>query len=514
MRRTKSLCFAFMLLIVVGFVSTAAGDVKLPGVFGDHMVLQRDEAVPIWGWAEPGEKVIVTLAVQSKATTADEGGRWSVKLDALKAGGPYVLKVQGKNTIEKTDVLVGEVWLCSGQSNMAMTVDRAANKDEEIHAANYPHIRMLQVARDPADTPQNDCKGQWQVCSPDTVGLYSATAYFFGRELHKELNVPIGLINASWGGSKIQAWTSRSLQASIPELKPIVDTFEKAVTAYRPDVVQKRYEKRLADWRKAAAKAKADKQPFKTPRPPVPVEPRRSHHNPGTLYNGMIAPLVPYAIRGAIWYQGESNAEQASLYGLQLKTLIGNWRKDWNQGEFPFLFVQLPNFKTPQQHPSEKSDWAAVREQFVKSLHVSNTGMAITIDLGEVKNIHPRNKQDVGKRLALWALAKTYGKPVVPSGPIYKAMRPNGDKIVIEFSYADSGLAAKGDKLKGFAIAGDDKRFVWADATIEGSTVVVSSPDIKAPVAVRYGWADNPDCNLYNRSGLPASPFRTDDWEE
>lgn len=513
MGRTK--WFLSAMLVLVGLVSMAAADVKLPCVFGDHMVLQREMALPVWGWADAGEKVTVTLAEQSKTATADAEGRWSIKLDAVKAGGPYTLKVQGKNTLEKTDVLVGEVWLCSGQSNMAMTVNSSANKDAEVAAANYPQIRMMTVARETADQPQTDCKGDWQIASPQTVGNFSAAGYFFGRELHKELGVPVGLINSSWGGTPVQAWTCRKLQASTPELQPLVENFEKAAAGYDAEQAKVRFEKQLENWKQAAAKAKQEGKQAPR-RPQAPLNPRQSPNSPGTLYNGMITPLVPYALRGAIWYQGESNAGNAKLYGLQLSTMIGNWRKDWNQGDFPFLFVQLPNYQAAQQTPSEAvAGWPLIREQFVQTLQLPNTGMAITIDVGEAGDIHPKNKQDVGKRLAQWALAKTYGKPVVASGPIYKSMQKEGGTILLSFDYADGGLVAKdGGKVKGFAIAGEDKNFVWADAKIEGDKIVVSSPEVKSPVVVRYAWANNPEVNLYNKAGLPVSPFRTDKWEE
>jgi len=504
------------ILVLLWLVAVAAAEVKLPGVFGDHMVLQRDMPVPVWGWADPAETVTVTLGDQSKTATADGDGKWCVRLDALKAGGPLQLKVQGKsNTVQFADVLVGEVWLCSGQSNMGMTVGGVMNKDAEIAAADYPNLRMMTVDRRPAETPQDNCGGQWQPTSPQTVAGFSAAAYFFGRELHKQLDVPVGLINSSWGGTPIQAWTSLAAQDAVPELKPMVENFRRQAESYDPEKAKAQYEDRLARWQKAAAEAKAEGKPFTVRRPQPPQEPRLSPNSPASLYNGMIAPLAPYAMRGAIWYQGESNAG-SPVYGIQLKTMIANWRGDWKEGDFPFLFVQLPNFREPQVKPAEPaSGWPLIREQFLQALStVPNTGMAVTIDIGEADNIHPRDKQDVGKRLAQWALAKTYGKDVVPSGPLYKSMRVEGDKIVVDFDYADGGLAARGGgKLKGFAIAGEDKTFVWAEAQIVGDTVVVSSPEVKSPAAVRYAWANNPECNLVNKAGLPASPFRTDEWK-
>jgi len=494
--------------------SVATADVTLPAMFSDHMVLQCDRALPVWGWADPGEKVTVTLAEQSQTATANDDGKWSVTLAALEAGGPHKLTVEGNNTVEIADVLAGEVWVCSGQSNMAMSVGGSANFPEEQAAAEHPGIRMFTVARSPAETPQERCGGNWQVCSPATVGGFSATAYFFGRDLHKQLGVPVGLINTSWGGTPVQAWTSLEAQQALPELESMLASWKQQVDEYDPAVAKDRYEKQLAGWSKKAEEAKAA---GKTPprRPRGPVDPRLSPHRPANLYNGMIAPLVPYALRGGIWYQGESNAGgAANLYGLQLTTMIKDWREVWGQGDFPFEWVQLPNFRAPQQQPVETSGWVIVQEEMLKSLALTNTGMAVTVDVGEAGNIHPKNKQAVGKRLALWALGTTYGKDLVHCGPLYKCSRKQDGKIVVEFDHVGGGLAAEGNRLKGFAVAGADKKFVFAEATIKGDTVVVSSPEVEDPVAVRYAWAANPDCNLFNRAGLPASPFRTDAWDE
>ena len=489
----------------------AYADVKLPAAFGDHMVLQRDVPVPVWGWADAGERVTVTLGGQSRSVTADASGKWSVRLDPLPAGGPHVLKVQGRNALERTDVLVGEVWLCSGQSNMGMTVSGCLNFEAEAKASDLPRLRMFTVARKTAGEPQADAAGDWKLSGPQTVGGFSAAAYFFGRRLHQELEVPVGLINSSWGGTPIQAWTAWKTHEETPELATLLASFNKAVEAWDPEKAKQRYEKQLADWKAKETQAKAEGKPFAVRRPQAPLDPRVSQHSPARLYNAMIAPLVPYAIRGAIWYQGESNAGNAPLYGVQLRAMIAEWRKIWGQGDFPFISVQLPNFMAPQQKPVEDG-WPAIREQFLKSLSIPNVGIAVTIDVGEEKDIHPKNKQEVGRRLAQWALAKTYGKPVVPGGPLYKGMRKEGDSIVVQFDCVGGGLvAAGGEPLKGFAIAGADKVFVWAEAKISGDTVAVSAAGVKDPVAVRYAWANNPPCNLGNKEGFPASPFRTDD---
>lgn len=514
MRRKLSGKIVLGLLLVACLASMAAADVSLPTMFSDHMVVQRGMAVPVWGWAEPGEEVSVAFDGQTATAAACQKGKWAVKLDAVQAGGPHKLTVQGNNKIEISDVLVGEVWLCSGQSNMAMTVSRAANFDQEQAAAEYPKIRMFTVDRVPGQEPQDKCGGNWQVCGPETVGNFSATAYFFGRTLHKELGVPVGLINSSWGGTPVQAWTCLQAQKEKPELKPMLDDWQRRIDSYDPQAAKTRYEEQLAKWTELAKEAReAGKQPPRRPR--ALTDPQISQSRPANLYNGMITPLAPYALQGAIWYQGEANAgDAAELYGLQLTTMIKNWRTLWGQGDFPFEWVQLPNFRTPQELPVETSGWVIVQEQMLKSLALGNTGMAVTIDVGEANDIHPKNKQDVGKRLAIWALSATYGKDVVPSGPLYKCHKKQDGKIIVEFDHTGGKLVAKGDQLKGFAIAGADKQFVFADARIDDDVVVVSSPEVEDPVAVRYGWASNPDCNLYNQAGLPASPFRTDEGAE
>jgi len=505
---------AFIVSLLFGLPITAAADVTLPTMFSDHMVLQRGAELPVWGWADAGEKVTMRLGEAQQIVTADDSGNWSVQLPARKECGPLTLTVEAKNRIEIQDVLVGEVWVCSGQSNMAMSVSRSANFPEEQAAADHPQIRMFTVNRAAAEEPQDRCSGKWQVCSPQTVGSFSATAYFFGRELNQELGVPVGLINTSWGGTPVQAWTSYQVQSEKQELQSLLDDWKQRIADYEPEAAKARYEKQLETWQQKAKQAKeAGRRPPR--RPQAPIDPRLNPHHPGALFNGMVAPLVPYTMRGAIWYQGESNASRyaAELYGLQLQLMIQDWRNRWN-GEFPFLWVQLPNFRAPQQAPVETNGWVIVQEEMLKSLAMENTGMAITIDVGEANDIHPKNKQDVGKRLALWALGTTYDKPIVYSGPIYEGMSKKDGQIIVRFKHTGEGLAARGEKLKGFAIAGEDKQFVFADAEIVGDTVVVSSSKVKDPVAVRYAWASNPDCNLYNSAGLSASPFRTDRWEE
>ena len=512
MSRRWCLAALFTIAASLILVSPSSADVKLPAIFTDNLVLQRDMPVPIWGWAASGEKVTVTLGQQTKTATPNSpSGKWMLKLDAMKAGGPHTLTVAGNNTITLKNVLIGEVWVCSGQSNMAMTVNRSNNAEEEIAAAKHPEIRLISVPARGSQTPQDDFQGRWVECSPATVGGFSAAGYFFGRELHQALGMPIGLVNSSYGGSSCEAWIKRSVLEADPQYKPMLERYEKIVSQYDPEKAKAVFEKQRAAWKLAVQKAKAAGK--KAPKPPrLQADPRTGNQAPANLYNAMLVPLIPYGIRGAIWYQGESNAGRAYQYRTLFPTMIENWRADWQQGDFPFYFVQLANFMAVKPEPSE-SAWAELREAQTMTLKVPNSGQAVIIDIGEANDIHPKNKQDVGKRLALWALAKDYGKDVVYSGPVYRSMEKKGKKIVLHFDHVGGGLVAKGgEALKGFAIAGDDKEFVWADAKIAGDTVVVESPTVKAPAAVRYAWADNPVCNLSNKAGLPACPFRTDDW--
>jgi sialate O-acetylesterase len=456
------MCGAVLLAATAGLA-----DVKLPAVISDHMVLQQGMKVPIWGWAETGERVRVTLANQDVEAVADIAGRWQVNLKPLEAGGPLRMTVTGDNILVVEDILVGEVWVASGQSNMQMNVGGCINAAKEIEAANYPKIRLFTVPNVTALAPQRDIRGSWSACTPRTVAGFSAVAYFFGRDIHKDLDVPVGLIHTSWGGTVCEAWMSQKALQADPDFKPILDRMEKMGGG----------------------------------------DPNR----PTALYNAMIHPLIPFAMRGIIWYQGESNARRAQQYRKLFPALIADWRKDWGEGDFPFLFVQLANFMAAKPEPTE-SAWAELRQAQSMTLSVPKTAQAVTIDIGDAKDIHPKNKQDVGRRLALAAEAVAYGKKVVHSGPVYDSMKIDGSKAVLKFTHCGGGLAAKGDKLTGFAIAGEDRKFVWADARIDGDSVIVSSEKVPAPVAVRYAWADNPQCNLYNKEGLPASPFRTDDW--
>jgi len=652
LRNVRAVSALILLLVSVG-----AADIRLPAVVGDNMVLQSGGKVAIWGWADPGEQVTIRMSWQSAQprVVAGQDGKWTLKVKAPKAGGPYEMALTGKNTITLKNILCGEVWVCSGQSNMEWPTAAAASGEQEVAAADFAKIRLFTVQKKIADTPQADCVGQWTECSPQTVGGFSAVGYFFGRYLHKELNVPVGLINTSWGGTVAEAWTSEGTLAKYPEFKARIDQIAEARA--NPDASMKKYQDALAQWHKQiesagsqgagyttsdlddsawqemelpvlweqaalgnfdglvwfrktidvpdswvgkeltlelgpiddmdttwvngikvgahmqsnqwqlvrqykvgadviragrnvivvrvldtgggggiygqpaqmrikpadagddAALSLAGKWRYKVAMdlasmPPQPQPPAWANNPnaPTVLYNGMIAPLVPFGIRGAIWYQGESNADRAYQYRKLFPDMIKDWRQSWGVKSFPFLFVQLANFMATKPEPGD-SAWAELREAQSMTLSLKDTGMATIIDIGAADDIHPKNKQDVGKRLALWALAKTYDKKnVVYSGPLYKSMKARDGKIVLRFDCIGDGLVAKGGPLKGFAIAGPDRKFVWADAKIEGKTVVVSSDKVPEPVAVRYAWADNPVCNLYNTADLPASPFRTDDW--
>jgi sialate O-acetylesterase len=490
------------------WVGPAQAAVTMPSIFGDHMVLQQDETVPVWGWAEQGEAVTVTLGKQTAEAVTGEDGTWRVDLRRMKAGGPYELTVAGKDTTRTiTDVLVGEVWVGSGQSNMGWPVNRSTNAEAEIAAANFPEIRLFSVELKVATEPQDNCVGSWVVCTPETVPGFSAVLYFFGRELHQQLALPMGLINTSWGGTPAEAWATRESMEADPSLKYLVEMWDQKVADY--PVAKEAYDKALAEWQVAADAAKTAGQEA----PAKPTEPQgpTSSWLAAGLYNQMIAPITPFAIQGAIWYQGESNAGRAYEYRTLFPTMINSWRGDWEQGDFPFYFVQLANFMERKAEPGD-SAWAELREAQTMTLTLPNTGMATIIDIGDAADIHPQNKQDVGKRLALNALAKDYGKGVAYSGPMYASHSVDGNTVKLRFDHTNGGLVAKGDKLVGFSVAGEDKKFVWADAIIKGKSILVSSPDVPNPVAVRYGWADNPDATLYNGAGLPAVPFRTDTW--
>jgi sialate O-acetylesterase len=487
--------------------AAASAEVKPSPLFSDHVVLQRGMAVPVWGTADPGETIKVTLNGHSRSTRAGADGKWLVRLRKLKAGGPYELQIQGKNSITIHDVLVGEVWLASGQSNMVFTVSKKAapfagmlDEDKEIAAANYPTIRMFTVKTLKSFAPQDNLGGEWEVCSPQTVPGFSAVGYLFARDLQQQLHVPVGILTVAYGASTAESWLPRQALEADPELKPMLDRFDALESFYKthPGAM--------------TADAPPGPQPINArPAKPGPLrDPVQDQHQPTVLFNGMLHPVIPYAIRGAIWYQGESivgGKAGVTLYPHVMATLVTQWRQMWDEGDFPFYAVQLPALKNVSNNPM-------VREAQAQILSLPNTGLAVTIDVGDPDNVHPKNKEPVGERLALIALANAYSRKLEYSGPRFSFMRIEGNSIRIHFTHVDGGLVAKDGPLKWFQIAGADQHFVDADAAIDGDTVVVKSASVAAPVAVRYAWANYPlGCNLYNAAGLPAAPFRTDEWD-
>jgi sialate O-acetylesterase len=477
----------WLVLMSMGMTLSVYSDVTLHGLFTDHMVLQREIPVAIYGKADPSEKVIVAFAGQEKTAITDKAGNWSVKLDALKAStNSATLSIAGKNKVTLKDVVVGDVWVCSGQSNMELLLG-SCGSSADAKKADYPLIRQFDVPSNYAGFQQTEVKGSWVSCTLQTAGNFTAVGYYFGRKIHRETGIPIGLIRSVASGRSIEPFCSADGLAAIPELsknKARLDV--SGGCAIGP-----------CDWH--------------------------------CMYNGMIHPLVTFGIKGVLFYQGETNGSEEDGYYHKMRALINGWRKAWSQGDFPFHFVQLPNYSNPDNKPEGGDGWAKTRMGQFKALSITNTGMAVTIELANVGNpgdVHPQNKRDVGERLALWALAKNYGKnDLVYSGPLYRAMNIEDNKIRIAFDNIGSGLTVatkKGynpmvkdpqGKLQRFAIAGDNKKWFWADAVIDGKTIVVSSPEVLRPVAVRYAYSVNPDgCNLYNNEGLPASPFRTDAW--
>ncbi len=618
----------------------AAAAVTLPSVISDNMVLQRDLPIKLWGKADKGEAISVLFNGQTVKTKAGKDGVWRVQIKAMPYGGPYDMTIKGKNTITLHNILIGDIWVCSGQSNMEWNVASSNNAKSEITNAHFPRIRLLTVNKSMSNAPLQEADAQsWVVCSSQTIEQFSAVGYFFGRELFRQTDIPIGLINTSWGGTNIETWTSIPMMETQPEYAQKLEVLqspsftEKMEKKSQPDfnkmletepgVSQKWFlpEANISQWKSTnlpgrwgseginglgvvwfrkeftltAKQAKgavtislgnvddwdetylngqkigatfsygiqrqyivcpdglregkntlvvkvvntggdagmydsADRMYCQTNGARVPLTGEWRYKvsslieasdnvgpndYPSLLYNAMLAPLTQFPIKGAIWYQGESNAGEAYKYRTLFPNMITDWRNAWGQGEFPFYFVQLANFTAPMAEPSE-SDWAELREAQHMTLKLPNTGEAVIIDIGEANDIHPRNKQDVGYRLALNTLAKTYGKQVEYSGPEYQSMKVDGNKVILTFSHTGNNLVAKGKYgyLNGFSIAGADRKFVWAKAYIEGNTVVVYSDKVNHPVAVRYAWANNPDdANLYNSDGLPASPFRTDDWK-
>ncbi len=502
-RRIQSWVLASAVLVGLA-PGTVHADVKLPNIFGDHLVLQQGQKNKVWGLADAGEAVTVTIDKQSHQATAGADGRWQVMLDPLVAGGPFELKVKGKNEVTFADILVGEVWICSGQSNMQWSVNSSTDPDLERAAAKYPKLRMINFpqvgTQDPVWThPER----KWMVCTPDTVGGFSAVGYFFGRQLQQTLDVPVGLINNAWGGSACEAWIRRDLLAKDEKYKPMLDRWAGMETQFaelsaKGSDLTEEQKKQLGGLRGQMG----------------------GNHRPANIYNGVLKSHLGYGIKGAIWYQGESNAGRAYQYRDLFPLMIQNWRDEWAQGDFPFYWVQLADFTGEKPDPGD-SDWAELREaQTMTMSRLPNTGEAVIIDIGEGKDIHPMNKVDVGRRLARWALAKDYGVPIPFHSPQYKSMERQGNKIILTFDHVITGNPSTTGwrpfdvpEPRGFAVAGEDKKFVWATAKIlPDNRIEVSSDKVADPASVRYGWANNPVVNMYAKTGLPLTPFRTDDW--
>ena len=500
----------FLIILLLSSVTIFA-EVRLPALFQDHMVLQQNVEIPVWGWANPGEQIHLEFAGQQQEIIADEAGEWSTSLAPMPYGGPYQMTLYAENEIVLNDILLGEVWLCSGQSNMAWTVAKSNDSENEIAMADYPSIRLFEVKRTPAyDEPKSDCVGEWTSCSPGTIGKFSAVAYFFGRKIHTDLNVPVGLIHSSWGGTRVEAWTSRTTLEQHEIGTSALQDYENKLSTFDPQKSTAEYEETLKKWETKKLRNPDAKKPKRKP------SPAKNKNAPSGLFNGMIHPLIPYAMKGAIWYQGEANSkteQDAFQYRDLLVSMIVNWRQSWGQGDFPFYFVQLPALK------SEKVSWPITRES-MSEVHrtTSNTGMVVTIDLEGSKNLHPRNKQDVGYRLALLALGDTYHKEIIYSGPEVRTVSLKGTAVMISFQFAEGGLSTIGDEVLGFELAGADGKYHAATANIvttgfikkRRNQVKVICSTIGKPVFIRYAWANDPDVSLKNDAGLPVAPFRYD----
>lgn len=495
-RQSMYLCVCAVLVSCAGSVRA---EVQPHNLFTEGAVLQQGMPVPVWGTGRDGEKVTVTFG-RSRAATVVRDGRWLVRLPAMKASATAgTLTIQGDNRVEIKNVLVGEVWICSGQSNMQWPISASAEPEKVIAESADPGMRLFTVPRRATDVPLANVDARWVECGPRTTPDFSAVAYHFGRMLRKALKVPVGLISTNFGGTPAEAWTRREVLAADPELAPILERHIRAVEAF--GAAYRQYLDAAAAWRPGAGE-----------RPRRPADPAESFQRPCGLYNAMIAPLIPYAIAGAIWYQGESNAGRAYEYRRLFPAMIRNWREDWGQGDFPFLYVQLAPFMRIQAEPME-SAWAELREAQTMTLRlVPRTGMAVITDLGDEADIHPKRKAPVGERLALAALRIAYGKPIVYSGPMVAGHSIRGRVVTLRFTHVGGGLRPVGEPLTGFTVAGADRKWHNAQARVVGNTVRVWSDAVQRPVAVRFGWANYPVVNLRNAEGLPASPFRTDDW--
>lgn len=507
----------------LGLPASLLAELSLPHFFSDHMVLQREQAAAVWGKASPQAEVTLEFKGKTASAKADKKGRWrtSIETGAADAKGATLSVKSGSDSVMINDVLVGEVWLASGQSNMYFTMDRVPAYEELISKADYPGLRMFNAPLVTAAEPQEDIAGTWSQSSPQTVPGYSAVAFFFALKLHQELGVPVGVLKTAWGGKPVETFTSREALNTLPGTKEMVDKLLAEATSYDAAKAQAAYEASLKKWQEtmAAAKGKPAADRKRLPRrPAAPKPPLETEGKPGVLFNAMINPFAGYTMRGAIWYQGEANAKPGAVpYDQTLPLMIRDWRQRWAD-EFSFYFVQLANFHAPSTEPGTPDPWALLQDRMRHILtSTPKTGMAIINEVGEVNDIHPKDKKTPGERLARWALAKDYGRDIIYSGPLFKSSQVEGSAVRVTFDQAGSGLKARdGSVLKRFEIAGADHAWKWADAKIDGKdSVIVSSAEVKQPVAVRYAWAANPEgANLVNSDGLPASIFRTDDWND
>lgn len=503
-------------------------DVRLPKLFSDHAILQRDQELTVWGWAEPGENVVVKLGASTSQTSADGAGRWAVKLAPQPVSlVALTMIVEGNNRIEIRDILLGDVWLCSGQSNMEFPLG-ACDASEDIQAAGLPLIRQFGVELHFAQSPQTDVRGQWSTCSPQTAAGFTAVGFYFARRVHAETGVPIGLLRSSVGGTNIECWMSQETLLNTPQLEPYAKIMRESLAEY-----QKELESTLPEieaWTTASRTAlqSGNDIPLPPTWPEFPFGERRFRPRCVTLHNGMIAPLVPTSLKGVLWYQGENNAGgpfECEQYIAKKRAMLKDWRSWFNNADLPFYFVQLAAWQQSHDRAGDADGWAFFRDAQRRCLEISGTGMVVATDVGDAVDIHPKNKFDIGERLARWALNQNYGVAMEVSGPLFRELTIEGAVARISFSHIGRGLMvanksgrrtaeeSPGDKLQRFAIAGSDRQWYWAEATIDGDTVKCTHPAVKSPVAVRYALSMNPaGANLYNRDGLPASPFRTDDW--
>jgi len=492
--------------------------VSLPKIFGDNMILQQQMGAPVWGWAEPGEKVTVMGSWGKKATgVGGDDGSWKVFLETPTFGGPHTVTVGGTNTLSFSNVMIGEVWLCAGQSNMGWRLTATLGGQEEADSAIYPGIRMFRSERAHSHEPQKDLVAEWKVCDPESAGTCSAVTYYFAKKLHRELGIPVGVVLQPYAGTPIEGWMPRDIQLTDSRTRQIIEDMDSESADYDLASAQKQLERATELWKNGQRRGE----------PKLRTPSNWGHQYPGNIFNGMIHPVRPFGIRGAIWYQGERNSKdvaQAANYLNQLPMLIQYYRSSWHNlsdgnvaDDFPFYFVQLPGWLPEQKEPVEaNAAWAVNRDVMrVVANTVPNTGVAVSIDTGDAVLLHPKDKKPIGLRMAYLALKQTYGKSFVDYGPRFKSHRIKGNKIVLSFDSIGKGLmASREGSIDTFAIAGEDQKFVWAAAQIQNDTIVVSAKGISKPVAVRYAWADNPSRRnlIYNKEGIPASPFRTDDW--